>query len=66
MLWWICAFFMSFEVIKNSNIMELKLNEINVRELHANEVLKIEGGGSERKDEKLNNFWKWLKTGLLG
>ncbi|WP_183043879.1 hypothetical protein [Sphingobacterium siyangense] len=46
--------------------MEKKLKEINVSELDANEVLEIEGGGSEREDEKRTNFWEWLKTGLLG
>lgn len=37
--------------------MEKKLRKINVSELDANEVLEIEGGGAERKDEKRGSWF---------
>jgi len=37
--------------------MEKKLNEINVRDLDANEVLEI-GGGTEREDEKRESWFE--------
>jgi hypothetical protein len=46
--------------------MEKKLEEINVSELDANEVLEIGGGGSERKDGKagswLDSIWDLLTS----
>ena len=46
--------------------MEKKINEINVRDLDANEVLEIGGGASERKDEKrgswLESIWNLLTS----